>query len=83
MVAKENLPLRQFSKTAKARLKQYHWPGNLRELKNYIQRILILGSKGVVEKNEIEQILGSKDIETTDLGEEIFQLPLKIFISYK
>ncbi len=78
LVAKENLPLRQFSKTAKARLKQYHWPGNLRELKNYIQRILILGSKGVIEKSEIEQILGPRDIQASDLSEEIFQLPLKL-----
>ena len=78
LVAKENLPLRQFSKNAKARLKQYNWPGNLRELKNYVQRLLILGNKGVVERNEIEQILGSRNIQPNDLGEEIFQLPLKL-----
>ena len=78
LVAKENLPLRQFSKNAKARLKQYHWPGNLRELKNYIQRILILGSKNVVEKSEIEKVLGSRESQPNDLGEEIFQLPLKL-----
>ena len=78
LVAKENLPLRQFSKNAKARLKQYNWPGNLRELKNYVQRLLILGTKGVVERNEIEQILGSRNIQPNDLGEEIFQLPLKL-----
>ena len=78
LAAKEGLPLRQFSKAAKTRLKQYHWPGNLRELKNYVQRLLILGSTGLVEKTEIDHILTPKEKPQPGLNDEIFRLPLKL-----
>ncbi len=31
-------------------LEQYHWPGNVRQLKNVVQRLVILGSDGVNEE---------------------------------
>jgi len=42
-VVQENLPYREFSIAAQNRLRHYAWPGNNRELKNLVQRLLILG----------------------------------------
>ena len=78
LAKEEGLPLRHFSKSARARLKQYDWPGNLRELKNYIQRLLILGSQNIIHKNEVDPILGLKDSKEAEFGDKIFQMPLKL-----
>ena len=78
LAKEEGLPLRHFSKSARARLKQYDWPGNLRELKNYIQRLLILGSQNIIHKNEVDPILGLKDSKEAEIGDKIFQMPLKL-----
>ena len=41
------------------RLRNYPWPGNIRELRNLVQRLLILGQAGDVELIEVEQALGN------------------------
>ena len=55
--AQEGLPYRPFSVGAQNKLRQYDWPGNLRELKNLIQRLLVLGQEGEVTAAEVEQAL--------------------------
>ena len=40
------LPFRRFSVAAQNRLRNYPWPGNIRELKNLVQRLLILRRPG-------------------------------------
>ena len=44
LVDDQHLPLRRFSVAAQNRLRNYPWPGNLSELKNLVQRVLILGA---------------------------------------
>lgn len=39
----QGLPLRQLADDARALLQTMHWPGNVRQLKNVIERVLILG----------------------------------------
>jgi two-component system, NtrC family, response regulator AtoC len=39
---------------ALTKLSQYHWPGNIRELENTIERAIVLAREGVVTENEIE-----------------------------
>jgi two-component system nitrogen regulation response regulator NtrX len=58
-VEQENLPYRRFSVGAQNRLRNYTWPGNLRELKNLVQRLLILGSGPEIETAEVDQALGT------------------------
>jgi len=41
--ATQGLPLRELSDEARAMLQSMHWPGNVRQLKNVIERVLILG----------------------------------------
>lgn len=40
----EGLPLRTLSEDAGALIQTMPWPGNVRQLRNLIERILILGS---------------------------------------
>jgi DNA-binding NtrC family response regulator len=37
-----NQKIKSFSKEAEKLIKKYHWPGNIRELKNVIERIVVL-----------------------------------------
>jgi len=57
--SRDKLPYRRFPVAAQNRLRNYAWPGNLRELRNLVQRLLILGATPEVELAEIEQALGS------------------------
>lgn len=75
-VQHDGLTRRAFSSDALVQLKQYSWPGNLRELKNLIQRLLILGKTPEVSEDEItlalnqtfHQFFSSANIDTsTDL----------------
>jgi DNA-binding NtrC family response regulator len=56
-VMQENLPYREFSIAAQNRLRHYSWPGNNRELKNLVQRLLILGQGPVIDIEEVEGAL--------------------------
>lgn len=59
-VAQDGLNYRRFTTGAQNKLRTYNWPGNVRELKNLIQRLLILGSSGPIEREEVETALGEK-----------------------
>jgi DNA-binding NtrC family response regulator len=59
-VTQETLEYRHFTVPAQNVLRQYGWPGNLKELKNLIQRILILG-RGEVTDSEIKNALQKID----------------------
>ena len=63
----ESLPYRPISTAAQNRLRNHSWPGNIRELKNLVQRLLILGT-GEVELSEIEQTLGNLQPENGNAG---------------
>ncbi len=57
-VTHEGLEYRHFSVPAQNILRQHNWPGNLKELKNLIQRLLILGSDEVSDE-EVKEALSS------------------------
>jgi len=57
MVTHERLSYRHFSVAAQNRLRSYDWPGNIRELKNLVQRLLILGSGDEIELAEVERAI--------------------------
>ncbi|MFK8069082.1 MAG: sigma-54-dependent transcriptional regulator [Gammaproteobacteria bacterium] len=76
-VSKESLPRREFSTSAKNRLRSYEWPGNVRELTNLVQRLLIMGNDDDIDVNEIEMALGiAESAPTVDLIPG-FALPLR------
>ena len=54
LVDSENLPFRRFGVAAQNRLRNYPWPGNIRELKNIVSRLLILGAEEEITLAEVE-----------------------------
>jgi DNA-binding NtrC family response regulator len=76
----ENLPYRSFSVSAQNRLRNHSWPGNIRELRNLIQRLLVLGGEGEVSANEVDEALRLNPVEATtgpSAHPEYFDLPLR------
>jgi DNA-binding NtrC family response regulator len=76
-VMQENLPYRRFSVAAQNRLRNYSWPGNMRELKNLVQRLLILGNETAIELDEVEPALNSQHRSSTLSHLSIYDLPLR------
>lgn len=74
------VPYRHFSVAAQNRLRQHDWPGNLHELKNLVQRLLILGGDDEVSVAEVEEALADAatagQVAGTDLP-PLFGLPLR------
>ncbi len=76
----ENLPYRPFSVAAQNRLRNHSWPGNIRELRNLVQRLLVLGGDGEVSLGEVEEALlqsPSEPISGASDHPEFFDLPLR------
>ena len=53
----EGLNFRRFGVAAQNRLRNYPWPGNLRELKNLVRRVLLQSSAPEVSLKELEESL--------------------------
>ncbi len=58
-IDQENLPYRHFSLAAQNRLRNYPWPGNIRELMNLVQRLLIISKGEEVTLEDVETALGN------------------------
>ncbi len=67
-VTHEGLDYRHFNVPAQNILRQHNWPGNLKELKNLIQRLLILGNEEVTDE-EVREALSraQKDGESNEV----------------
>jgi len=57
-VAHEKLPYRHISLSAQNLLRNYPWPGNILELRNLVQRVLILGAGNEITLDEVESAMG-------------------------
>jgi two-component system, NtrC family, nitrogen regulation response regulator NtrX len=78
LVDEERLPFRRFGVAAQNRLRNYPWPGNMRELKNLVQRLLILGGEEEIKLEEIERELASHTPTTEPLvKQDLLALPLR------
>jgi two-component system nitrogen regulation response regulator NtrX len=77
---RENLPYRPFSVAAQNRLRNHSWPGNMRELRNLVQRLLVLGGEGEVTVTEVEEALRQSPAQAPAESVEpppLFDLPLR------
>ena len=77
MVEHEQLPYRKFSTSAMNELRNYSWPGNIQELKNMVERLLILNRGVEISAAEVEQALVSQPATNETLPEAAFMLPLR------
>ena len=76
-VATEGLVYRGFTMAAQNRLRNYSWPGNIRELKNLVQRLLMLGGGGDIDLQEVEYALGALSTSAEAVAPVDFELPLR------
>lgn len=77
---RDNIPYRPFSVAAQNRLRNHSWPGNIRELRNLVRQLLILGGDGEVSVTEVEESLRKTPRETAADGgshPRFFDLPLR------
>ena len=70
LVELSNLTSRRFSKAAFQALLDYNWPGNALELKNLVQRLLILGKGPEIGANEVLAALQGKAREYPEVKSE-------------
>jgi DNA-binding NtrC family response regulator len=75
----EKVAFRQFSMPALNYLRNYAWPGNVAELKNLVQRVMILGGGDDIELAEVEHALTRvpSNVKQTTKSLDFFGLPLK------
>ena len=77
LVDDQHLPLRRFSVAAQNRLRNYPWPGNVGELKNLVQRVLVLGAGEEIRLEEIERELAVKlAVDEPLVKQDLLALPL-------
>jgi len=76
-VEQESLPYKHFTTAAQNRLRRYSWPGNIRELKNLVQRLLILGNTDSIDLEEVETALGEQPSSKHPDDLYNFDLPLR------
>jgi two-component system nitrogen regulation response regulator NtrX len=77
---REGFPYRHFSIAAQNRLLHYAWPGNVLEVRNLVQRLLILGTSDEITTEEIEMALGERvtPVEKDQpWQQDILDLPLR------
>jgi DNA-binding NtrC family response regulator len=78
LVDEQRLPLRRFSVAAQNRLRDYPWPGNVGELRNLVQRVLILGAGEEIRLEEVERELAEKQsVDEPLVKQDLLALPLR------
>ena len=75
----QGLPLRELSEETRALLQTMRWPGNVRQLRNVIERVLILGEgTGPIEPQELPSPTdGGGDSGEMTLSGSLASLPLR------
>jgi two-component system, NtrC family, nitrogen regulation response regulator NtrX len=61
-VEEQRLPMREFSAAALDLLSRLDWSGNVRELRNTVERLLILGRSGDISEADVERLVGGAQV---------------------
>jgi DNA-binding NtrC family response regulator len=78
LVESDNLSFRRFSVAAQNRLRNYPWPGNVRDLKNLVKRLLIMGGPEEINLEEVEDLLAYESTADEPLvKQDLLALPLR------
>jgi DNA-binding NtrC family response regulator len=78
LVDAEALPFRRFSVAAQNRLRNYPWPRNVRELRNMVKRLLILGGPEEISLGEVEAQLATDTADREPLvKQDLLAMPLR------
>lgn len=47
-------------------METYNWPGNIRELENIIERLVVINHSNVIDQETVQMVLGLRNIHTFD-----------------
>ena len=78
-IEQDKLPYRHFSLAAQNRLRNYAWLGNILELTNLVQRLLVTASGSEITLDDVDSTINQKEkINASDQGISIaYDLPLR------
>ena len=68
LAARDGLPARGITDEALHRLQELDWQGNVRELRNTVERLVILASQATIGSADVERLVGRRAAEPTGLG---------------
>ncbi len=81
LTGQDGLPYRHFSVPAQNFLRNHEWFGNIRELRNLVQRLLIMGTDSEITQEEVEESLGAEipifNSPLSQVPQSLFDLPLR------
>ena len=78
LVDGEGLSFRRVGVAAQNRLRNYPWPDNVRELKNLVRRLLIMGSDEEISLEEVEkEIAATAHSDEPLVKQDLLSLPLR------
>ena len=58
-----NIPQRTFKRETVEQMMDYYWPGNIRELKNVVERVYLYGEENIIYPSALPKGVGGDDIE--------------------
>ena len=70
---KYNKPIEIYS-DALHLLESYNWPGNIRELENVTERLVVINQNNIIDKKMISLVLGIRDTDTFSPPEDEYNL---------
>lgn len=65
---------KRFSNAALKRLSQYHFPGNIRQLKNIVEQATLLANEDIIEIQDLPEQIFVKSAKAQTLSDEIISL---------
>lgn len=73
----KRMPIRGFSPEAEELMASYPWPGNIRELKNVVERMAVLGNTEIITPDHLPREIGLQEGTSRAEGPRAFTLPEK------
>ena len=70
MTERDGLPARELTREAVSRLQDLEWPGNARELRNTVERLLILSPSDRITSSDVDALVAGGN-EDAGLGSEL------------
>ena len=68
LAARDGLPARGITDDAIRRLQDLEWQGNVRELRNTVERLVILASHAIIGVADVDRLVGRRAAESPGLG---------------
>ena len=65
---------KRFTKAAIQRLQRYNWPGNIRELKNLVERLVVTSGGDLIRESDLLPLRLEQNTSEVDVGENAMSL---------